>query len=81
VTGKSTCGVLSAPLAARLRGTAKTPGTAQIRTLWQDDDDVLWLMSQDIGDARVMLTDGQWTKDRTWTTYPANVQKIEEEQR
>ncbi len=38
-------------------------------------------MSRDIDNARVMLTDGQWTKDRTWTTYPANVQKIEEEQR
>jgi len=52
-----------------------------IAVLWQDDDDVLWLMSRDIGNARVMLTDDQWTKDRTWTTYPANVQKIEEEQR
>ncbi|RTE50617.1 hypothetical protein [Actinobaculum sp. 352] len=52
-----------------------------VRVLWQDDDDVLWLMSRDIGNARVMLTDGQWAKDRTWTTYPANVQKIEEEQR
>lgn len=43
---------------------------------WQSDEDVLWLLSSDIGTARVVQTDGVWAKDWDWTTLPPDIEAI-----
>lgn len=43
---------------------------------WQSDEDVLWLLSSDIGTARVVQSNGVWVKDWEWTTLPPDIEAL-----
>lgn len=48
-----------------------------VGVIWQEDADVLWLLSSDIGNSRVVQVDGEWTKDRDQATLPPDIAEIE----
>ena len=49
-----------------------------VGVVWQEDVDVLWLLSSDIGFSRVVEKDGEWVKDWDWGTLPPDIEKIKE---
>ena len=48
-----------------------------VGVVWQEDADVLWLLSRDIGSSRVVEKDGAWVKDWDWNELPSDIEKIE----
>ena len=48
-----------------------------VGVVWQEDADVLWLLSRDIGSSRVVEKDGAWVKDWDWSALPSDIEKIE----
>ena len=48
-----------------------------VGVVWQEDADVLWLLSDDIGTSRVVEKDGEWVKEWDWDTLPPDIEKIE----
>jgi hypothetical protein len=50
-----------------------------VGVVWQEDADVLWLLSGDIGFSRVVEKDGKWVKDWDWGTLPPDIKKIKED--
>ncbi|WP_314456392.1 hypothetical protein [uncultured Actinomyces sp.] len=48
-----------------------------VGVVWQEDADVLWLLSSDIGSSRVVEKDGAWVKDWDWSALPSDIEKIE----
>ena len=48
-----------------------------VGVVWQEDADVLWLLSRDIGSSRVVEKDGAWAKDWDWSALPSDIEKIE----
>ena len=49
-----------------------------VGVVWQEDADVLWLLSGDIGTSRVVEKNGVWVKDWDWDTLPPDIKKIKE---
>lgn len=49
-----------------------------VGVVWQEDTDVLWLLSSDLGDSRVMQVDGGWTKGKSQATPPPDIARIKE---
>ena len=49
-----------------------------VGVVWQENADVLWLLSGDIGASRVVEKDGKWVKDWDWETMPPEIKKIKE---
>lgn len=49
-----------------------------VGVVWQEDADVLWLLSGDIGTSRVVEKDGEWVKEWDWDTLPPDIKKIKE---
>jgi len=49
-----------------------------VGVVWQEDADVLWLLSSDIGSSRVVQVDGEWTKDWDQATPPPDIARIDE---
>ena len=48
-----------------------------VGVVWQEDADVLWLLSRDIGSSRVVEKEGAWVKDWDWSALPSDIEKIE----
>ena len=48
-----------------------------VGVVWQEDADVLWLLSRDIGSSCVVEKDGVWVKDWNWSALPSDIEKIE----
>ena len=48
-----------------------------VGVVWQEDADMLWLLSRDIGSSRVVEKDGAWVKDWDWNELPSDIEKIE----
>ena len=46
--------------------------------VWQEDADVLCLLSGDIGTSRVVEKDGKWAKEWDWDALPPDIKKIKE---
>ena len=49
-----------------------------VGVVWQEDADVLWLLSGDIGTSRVVEKDGTWVKEWDWDTLPPDIKKIKD---
>lgn len=49
-----------------------------VGVVWQEDADVLWLLSGDIGTSRVVEKDGNWAKEWDWDALPTDIKKIKE---
>lgn len=49
-----------------------------VGVVWQEDADVLWLLSGDIGTSRVVEKDGKWVKEWDWDTLPPDIKKIKD---
>ena len=49
-----------------------------VGVVWQEDADVLWLLSGDIGTSRVVEKDGKWAKEWDWDALPPDIKKIKE---
>lgn len=49
-----------------------------VGVVWQEDADVLWLLSSDIGTSRVVAEDGKWVRDWEWETLPPDIERIKE---
>ena len=52
--------------------------THPVGVVWQEDADVLWLLSGDIGTSRVVEKDGTWVKEWDWDTLPPDIKKIKD---
>ena len=48
-----------------------------VGVVWQEDADVLWLLSKDNGSSCVVEKDGVWVKDWNWSALPSDIEKIE----
>lgn len=49
-----------------------------VGVVWQEDEDVLWLLSSDIGHSKVVQVDGVWTKEWDALPLPPGIKRIEE---